>query len=392
VKVLILHQHYNTPEKGGPLRSYYLAQALADFGFEPVVITAHHHPYRAEKSKGVEVHYLSVPYENSYTFYKRGYAFLQFAWKAFRLARKFRDAKICYAISVPLTVGMAAMWIKRIYKIPYVFEVGDLWPDAPIEMGYIRNKLLKKSLYAIEQRVYTNANAIVALSQPINDAIGKKISGKKIEVIANMADTDFFKPSGKDATLQQKFGVSGKFVISYTGALGAANGLDHIIECARQSQYTTLPIHFLICGEGAMKKTLASKVKGFGLSNISLLPFSKREGIREILNVSDAVFICYDTFPILETGSPHKYFDGLAAGKLIVVNFSGWIRTEIEKRECGIFADPKKQKDMVEKIASFVNDPALTRKFQINARRVAEENYTRRQLSKKFVDLIRANI
>lgn len=391
VKVLILHQHYHTPENGGPLRSYYLAKALADFGFEPIVITAHTHPYKTEKTKGIEVHYLSVPYDNSYTFYKRGYAFLQYAWKAFFFAQKFRDAKICYAISVPLTVGLTAMWINRMYKIPYVFEVGDLWPDAPIEMGYIKNRLLKKILLHLETRVYQNANVIVALSESIKEAIRKKVAGKTIEVIPNMADTDFLRPATADVALKEKFGVRGKLVISYTGALGAANGLHHVVECARQSQYASLPIHFLICGEGAMKQDLTSRIKGFSLHNVSLIPFAKREGIREILNVSDAVFISYDTFLILETGSPHKYFDGLAAGKLILVNFSGWIRTEIEKYACGIFIDPQKQKDIVEKITPFLNDATLTKKYQVNARKLAEEQYTRRQLSKKFVDIIRAN-
>lgn len=390
MKVLILHQHYHTPLKGGPLRSYYLAQALADFGFEPVVITAHQGSYRVEKLRGVEVHYLSVPYDNSYTFYKRGFAFLAFALKAFRLARKFRAAKICYAISVPLTVGLTAMWIKRRYRIPFVFEVGDLWPDVPVQMGYIRNRVFKKAMFNLERRIYQEARSVVALSIPIKLAIEKKAATAKVHVISNMADTDFFRPSPKDAILEEKFNVKRKFVISYTGAFGAANGLQHLLACAEQSQASALAVQFIICGDGAMKPFVISKIKELGLKNITVLPFAKRDDIREILNVSDAVFVCYETFPILGTGSPHKYFDGLAAGKLIIVNFSGWIRDEIEKYQCGFYCDPRIDHDFTNLLTPFLDDPLLTKKYQSSARQLAEQNYTRRELSKKFVDIIRS--
>jgi glycosyltransferase involved in cell wall biosynthesis len=390
VKVLILHQHYNTPTKGGPLRSYYLAQALADFGFQPVVITAHNKPYHVEQSKGVEVHYLHVPYDNSFGFYNRGFSFLKFVLGTMRLASKFRDAKITYAISVPLTVGIAAIWIKQWYRIPFLFEVGDLWPDAPVEMGYVRTSFLKSVLYAMEKRIYRQSQAIVALSPSIKAAIEKKIAGKIVHLIPNMADTDYLKASAKDPLLEEKFGVKNLFVISYTGALGAANGLEFFLNCARESQYATLPIRFILCGEGAMKKTLLAKIQQLGLSNINVVSFQQREGIREILNVSDASFICYDKFPILETGSPHKYFDGLASGKLIIVNFSGWIREEIEKRQCGFYCDPQLPVDFVVRITPFLDDAALTKKYQQASRQLAEEQYSRRYLSKKFVDIIRA--
>jgi glycosyltransferase involved in cell wall biosynthesis len=392
VKVLIIHQHYNTPSRGGPLRSYYLAQALADFGFQPIVITAHHKPYAVEKLKGVEVHYLPVPYDNSYTFYKRGFAFLRFVLGAIRLASKFRDAKIVYAISVPLTVGLVAMWIKRRHKIPYVFEVGDLWPDAPVEMGYVRNVVLKKTLYRLESNIYRNASAVVALSPAIKMSIERKISGKEIHLIPNMADTDFFRPSEKKPTAERKYDVVEKFVVSYTGALGAANGLEYFLHCARQSQQALLPVHFILCGEGAMKKMLTRKINQLGLKNMTMLPLQNREGVREILNVSDASFICYDKFPILETGSPNKYFDALAAGKLVMVNFSGWVREEIERQQCGVYCDTQSPDDFTKKIKPFLEDPVLTRKYQIAARRVAEDNYSRRQLSKKFLDVVRQNV
>jgi glycosyltransferase involved in cell wall biosynthesis len=391
VRVLILHQHFNTPARGGPLRSYYLAQALANFGIEPVVITAHNKAdYMVEKIKGIEVHYLPIAYDNRFTFFKRSVSFLKYIYRAVSLAKKIQDINRCYAISVPLTIGIAAMWIKRKKKIPFIFEVGDLWPDAPVELGYVKNYFFRKLLYWLERKIYQSASSIVALSPAIQHAIEKKISGKKVHLVPNMADTDFYKPAARDPLLAIKYHATNKFVISYTGALGAANGLDYFLDCAKQSQIAGLPIQFIICGDGAMLNHLTQRALHLDLQNLEFASFQNREGVREILDISDASFISYQPFKILETGSPNKYFDGLAAGKLIIINFSGWIEHEIESHECGFSCDPHNPKDFTEKIQLFLNDLLKTKKYQASARILAEQVYSRRILSEKFVRIVKA--
>jgi glycosyltransferase involved in cell wall biosynthesis len=390
VKVLILHQHFNTPLKGGPLRSYYLAQALVDFGFKPIVITIHNEErYRTENIKGIEVHYLPIPYENNFSFSKRIASFVRYVIAIIKMSAQFSDVKVCYAISTPLTVGMAAMYLKKRWRIPYLFEVGDLWPDAPIDLGYIKNILLKKALFNLEKKIYRNASAIVALSTSIKEAIEKKTVGKKIHLIPNMADTDYYKPVVKPQHLISKFDVENKFVLSYTGALGTANGLEHFLRCALESQEHNLPIQFLLCGEGAMKSTLMTMSAKMGLQNLSFIPFQNREGVKEILDVSDAVMISYQPLPILETGSPNKYFDGLAAGKMIVINFGGWISRELNEHKCGITIDQKLQAEFPRQIHPYLNDSSLIQVTQNEARKLAEEKYSRRKLSERFVEAVR---
>jgi glycosyltransferase involved in cell wall biosynthesis len=393
VKVLILHQHFNTPVSGGPLRSYYLAKALVEEGFDPVVITAHSgSQYRIEHFKGVEIHYLAVPYNNRFNFYQRSISFLRYIYKATRLAAKFRDAKICYAMSVPLTVGLAAMWIRRRYRIPFIFEVGDLWPDAPVQMGFVKNRFFRLALFALEKNIYKSALSVVALSPMIRAAVEQKVPGTIVHLVPNMADTDFYKPSSKDARLEKKFGVAGKFVISYIGAAGVANGLDHILECARACEKASLPVNFIICGDGAMLDALKRNAKALGLQNLAFVPFQNRMGVREILNVTDAAFISYKPYAILETGAPNKYFDGLAAGKLIIINFSGWIREEIEKHQCGFSCDPHNPHDFLSKITPFLSDPEKLKQYQASARVLAETLYARRKLGEQFADIIRHGV
>lgn len=384
MKVLILHQYFNTPETGGPLRSFYLAKALAEKGITTSVITTHNDgSFRKEIIDGIEVHYLPIPYSNSFGFFKRVASFLKFVFSIVKEAGQFKHYDVCYAISTPLTIGLAAIWIKWRYKIPYIFEVGDLWPEAPIQVGIVRNPALKKILYQLERSIYKRAKSIVALSEAIKTAIDKKVPGKRIDVIPNMADTEFYQPAEKNPELEKKFNVSNKFVLSYIGTFGLANGLEQILDCAESVKHDP-NIHFILCGDGARLLPLLEYAAQRKLANVSFVTMQDRNGVNDILNVTDAAFISYQPLPVLETGSPNKYFDALAAGKMIVVNFGGWIKNEVEEAGCGIYINPTAPDDFLNKIRFALHEKEL-KKMQQAARNLAEKRYSRRQLSERFV-------
>lgn len=388
MKVLILHQHFNIPQEGGPLRSFYLAKALIDFGIVPIVITARSEKtYRQINVEGIEVHYLPVAYDNRFGFWKRSISFLHFVLGAIRIAGRLPDLNVCYAISVPLTVGLAAKFIKFRRRIPYIFEVGDLWPDAPIQLGFVHNYFFKWFLFKLEKSIYEGAQSVVALSESIQYQIEKKVPGIRTHLIPNMADTDFYRPEVKNEVLEKKYGVAKKFVVSYIGAVGFANGLEFFLECARASQHEELPIHFLLCGDGAKLTEHRTRAKENHLQNITVIPFQNRQGVKEILNVTDATFVCYKPVAILETGSPNKYFDGLASGKLIIINFGGWIKKEIEVMRCGIYVDNTNPGDFVKKVIPFVNSPERLKECQQASRLLAESKYSRAILNKKFAEI-----
>lgn len=388
MKVLILHQYFNTPETGGSLRSYYLAKALADTGVPTAVITTHNgNNFRKEMVEGIEVHYLPIPYSNSFGFFKRVSSFLKFVFSIVREARQFKNYSVCYAISTPLTIGLAAIWIKWRYKIPYIFEVGDLWPEAPIQVGLVKNPMLKKILYTLEKAIYTRSKSIVALSEPIKKEIERKVPGKRIDVIPNMADVEYYRPTAKDPELEMKFSVHGKKVFSYIGTLGLANGLEQMLECA-QAVRENPAIHFILCGDGAMRNKLVQLANQRKLTNVSFIPMQNREGVKEIVNITDAAFISYLPLPVLETGSPNKYFDALAAGKLIVVNFNGWIKDELEENVCGVYVESPE--DFKTKIEDFVMNESLLLIHGRNSRVLAEARYSRSKLCDAWLKIVTA--
>ena len=390
MKVVILHQHFNTPEKGGPLRSYYLAKAITDAGIDVTVVTAHNHARGlTEHFEGIEVHYLPVKYENRFGFYKRVSSFFRFMVLAARSVAKLRHVDLVYAISVPLTVGIAARRIKSRQRIPYIFEVGDLWPDAPIDLGIIKNRILISLLKSIERRIYKEANCIVALSESIAEVVRQRVSNKQIHIIPNMSDTDYYGGISDEKT---PLAFSDEFVITYAGAIGYANGLDFLLACASVMQRHQMRVRFVICGEGAMLETLQLTARNLSLKNVTFIPFSKREEVRRILHLSDACFICYRSEAILETGSPNKYFDALAAGKPVIINFGGWIKREIEENNCGVYVNPADPESIISAVGPFIRDRQLQTSYGINALSLAMRKYARKDLSEKFIALLKGCI
>jgi glycosyltransferase involved in cell wall biosynthesis len=385
VQVLIIHQFFNTPQSGGALRSYYLARALHRAGHTVHVITTHNHKtYLRVEVGGADVHYLPVTYHNRYGFFKRVYSFLLFVISIIRCAARFRGVSLCYAISAPLTTGLAAMVLKWRYGIPYVFEVGDLWPEAPIQLGVVRNPWLKKMLYALEAAIYRNARCVVGLSPPIVANIQHRFSACCTAVLPNMADTDFYQP-GVEETLKAEYGAAGKLVVSYIGTLGRANGLQYLLHCACACKQKNLPVTFILCGDGAEKEALMDAAVKMKLDNVLFLPFRNREGVRALYRITDVAMVCFKPLPVLETGSPNKYYDALAAGKAVAVNFGGWIREEIERHGCGFFA--AHEEDFAKKIEEYLNHPQALRQAQEAARQLAQQ-YSCQLLEARFVEII----
>lgn len=352
MKILLIHLHFNTPYQGGPQRSYYIASELTNLGCQCELITAHNSSsYLVQDIDGFRIHFLPVLYKNEFGFLRRIFAFWKFNRLAVHLASKL-DFDLAYCISTPLTIGSIGVQLKRSHKRPFVFEIGDLWPDAPIQMGVIKNKWFKKYLRDFEKRIYNEASGIVSLSPSITSELQKRTSQPNIITVPNFSDIDFFSEVRSNPPFQ--FFKDSRFIVSACGAIGKANELEFMVELARYCEKHAPEIGFVIMGEGAEKPSLEKMAEG--LSNMKFLPLAPKKYVKEVLQSSQAVYISYKQIPILETGSPNKFFDGLAAGKLIITNFGGWIPDLIESNECGFRYDPNHPIEFIEKLRPYAEN------------------------------------
>jgi len=287
--ILIIHQYFLTPKTGGAIRSYYLAKGLSDYGHNISVITSGYRKGNEVKNiDDIAVHYLPVSYHNRFSKRQRIVSFIRYAWHCILKAPKIKNVDLVYVISSPLTVGLPALWLNFFYSKPFIFEVGDLWPQAPIEFGVIKNSLVKKWLYSFEKKVYKSASKIVALSPPIKDYIFNKVPEAEIAVIPNMADINFYKPVSRNYSTDK----DNPFIISYFGAISEANHLEDILTLA-EYQPKGNNIIFRIMGEGKDAEKIKGIAKEKRLENVIFFPFGNRDEVAEIMNTSQAIIITY---------------------------------------------------------------------------------------------------
>jgi len=181
--ILYIHQYFNTPSEAGGTRSYWLAKKLVDNGYNVTIYTTSgsiDDNIVIKIVDGIKVVYIKSNYNQIMSISKRIYSFLSFMIKASFYAFREKSIDLVFATSTPLTVGFPALFLKKIKKIPYIFEVRDLWPEVPIQMGGLKNKLLQKLAILFEKTIYKNAKYIIALSPGMYDGVVKHVSSSKV--------------------------------------------------------------------------------------------------------------------------------------------------------------------------------------------------------------------
>lgn len=393
MRVVYIHQYFRKPANGGPIRSYYLAKSLVDKGVHVELITTHNHQnIRIENIDGINIHFLPINYDNKFSFLKRVSSFIKFMILSYKYVSKLKKPDYIYASSTPLTIGITALLLNKINKIPFYFEVRDLWPEAPIQMGIIKNPLLKSLLYKLEEVIYKNAEKIIALSPGMKDGIENKVKNKNVKLLPNISDCDFFQKEEKSIKNTFYYGIGDKFVVSYVGAIGKVNNLTSLLEAAYECQKEGLDnITFLVAGRGNELNFIKEKSNQLGLKNIKFLGFLNRNDIKKLLNVTDFSFISFADKKILETNSPNKFFDSIAAGKICIVNNKGWIKELIEKHEIGFYYNMNQPQNFVKNIKTYINDKSLLNKAKNDSRKLAENEFSRKHLTNEFTSIFNLN-
>lgn len=375
MKITYIHQYFATPEEGGAIRSYHLAKGLVEAGIEVEMITAHNAKnYVIKDIAGIKVHYLPVYYDHSLGFSKRSIAFFKFVRQAKSLLKKLERPQIMYVTSTPLTTGLIGLWAKRQLGIPFIFEVRDLWPEAPIQVGAIQNFFLKKALYKLENKIYEQAMTVVALSPGIRQYIQRSTSENKVCLIPNFSDTYFFKPCKvkPNQLLHQLNWKEKSLTITYTGAIGEVNAVHELLELAELAIRKGKNWQFGIMGKGKHLQKIQRKIKELKLSNVKLLPFGNKEKVRELLSISDISFVSFERLPILQTNSPNKFFDALAMGNAVMVNHSGWINTLVQNHQLGLEFDIDQLSEVFGQLEVLERNRKKLLRMKKNARSLAE--------------------
>ena len=393
MNILYIHQYFNTPKAPGGTRSYWISQELIKRGHQVTMITSARKGFEPGEQDVDGIHVVFV--KNEYSQYmsapRKVLSFVNFVRLAIKESTKQKNIDIVYATSTPLTVGYVAMKLKAKKKWPYVFEVRDLWPEFPIQIGAIKNKIAIWYLRSLERHIYESSEHVVALSPGMQEgviSVGTPV--EKTSMIPNMSKPDKFFPHEKNIEMAKQFGIDiHKFNVIHFGSMGVANGLKYIIDAAKVMQDGNVKdVNFIFMGGGATEPKLKKLVEEQGLMNVQFLGSHPMDTLSEIVNLCDASITSFLNLPILKTNSPNKLFDSLSAGKPIIVNSAGWTKDLVEKNDCGFYVNPDNPNDFVEKLLKYKDDKDTLVRWGENARRLSIEVYDKDILSGKVADVL----
>lgn len=391
MKIIYIHQYFKTPNEPGGTRSYWISKELVKRGHEVIMLTT---SSTIEKNiqvvdvEGIQVVYFRVRYEQQMNVLRRLFSFLHFMYISTYYLFKLKKIDLIIATSTPLTVGFPALVYKFIKKTPYIFEVRDLWPEVPIQMGAIRNSIIKYFAISFEKLIYNNAKHVIALSPGMAEGVEKFISKDKVSLIPNMSKIDEFFPRDINFELFDQLHLKrDTFKVVHFGSLGQANGVDSIIESAKFLKNDNT-IEFVFLGGGSTENILKEKCSNLKLTNVRFLGNFPMNITSEIVNMCDVSIVSFLDIPILYTNSPNKLFDSLSAGKPIIVNSAGWTKRLVEDYRCGFYANPNSPEDLASKIKILQTNKELFIEFGRNSRSLAINSFDKSILCPKFVDII----
>lgn len=395
MKILYLHQYFRLPSESGGNRSYWFAKKLIDSGYEVTMITSRNKQdkfIKREIIEGINVIYIRNYYDNTLSKSKRIMSFLSFTILSSYFAIKEKKVSLCYATSTPLSIGIPALLLRKFKNIKYIFEVRDLWPEGPIQLGIIKSKLAIHSSKWLEKTIYNNSEHIITLSPGMSDGVlSTEASSEKVTMIPNLAKTEIFYPRVKNNKILKENGMfidPEIFNIIYFGSFGLANGVLRLVDIANEIKHNK-DICFVLIGEGRDYIDIQKKIVEHSLSNVKLYHSKPMLLISEIINNCSCSIICFEDIPILSTNSPNKLFDSLAAGLPIIVTNDGWTKELVINYNCGEYVNLNNKSEFMELIFRWKDSTDLLTIMGKNSRRIAIDLFDKNLLCNKFIDVLK---
>lgn len=397
MKIVYLHQYFNTPSMPGGTRSYEMARRLVSSGHEVHMVTSWRQGDKADdwfvtNEAGIKVHWLPVTYSNHMSYRERISAFFRFAFRSLRKVNEL-DADVVFATSTPLTIAIPAVLAARNKKIPMVFEVRDLWPELPVALGALRNPIAVWLARRLERLAYFNSEAVIALSPGMKQGVVRTgYPSNKVAVIPNGSDNLEFKHDPVAAKLfrESRSWLNNRPLLVYGGTFGQVNGVGFMVDLAYELSLINPEACILLVGDGQEKEKVRDQAIKRGVLGVNLFiedAFTK-EQMPALLSAADMLSsVCID-LPELRANSANKFFDALASGTPILLNYGGWQHDLITVHECGLAMWGRPIKEVAREVENKITDPLWLRDAGNAARELAETLFDRDKLAAQFEEVI----
>ena len=291
--------------------------------------------------------------------------------------------------SPPLTNGLSADLIGRVRRIPFVYNVQDIYPDVAIRMGVMTNPRIIAFFRRVEQYVYRRAAALVVISEGFRRSLlAKGISPQKVKVIPNFADIEFIRPLSRHNGFSSRENLDEKCVVLFAGNIGFSHGLETVLEAAAKLR-DQKDILFLIVGNGAAKSPLTNYAQELGLENVRFLPFQAHEVLPEMYASSDICLVPLRKGFTAES-VPCKVFTITAAARPLIASVDKDSDTHhfVREAQCGLWVEPEDSNALAEAILALYADKELRERLGRKGRQYVEAHYTRQAIARQYHELL----
>ncbi len=323
-------------------------------------------------------------------FVKRILDYQSFMVTATLMALFVRGADVVVGTSPQFFTVCAAYAVSRLKRIPFVFELRDLWPESIKAVGAMQDSAALRWLEKLEMFLYRKAAAIVTLTHSFRDKlIGRGIDGDKIKVVTNGVDISRFQPRPKDAVLEREQGLEGKFVAGYIGTHGLAHALETLLEAAARlkSRPGGERFHFLLLGDGARKPALVAQARKMGLDNMTFVDSVPKDEVVRYWSLLDVSVIHLKKTPLFTTVIPSKMFECMGMGLPVLHGVAGESAGIVEKEGTGIVFEPENVEALCAALERLAADADLFGRLRQNSL-AAARRYDRTTLAGQMLGAI----
>jgi putative colanic acid biosynthesis glycosyltransferase WcaI len=409
VKILYVSQYF-PPEMGAPsARAVELARHWVEAGHRVTVLTGFpNHPtgvvpsewrprlrrlFYRETINGIDVvRTWLIPLPNRKA-HERMLNYSSFCVSAAMRGTTIDRPDVVIATSPQLLVGLSGWWIARLKRVPFVFEVRDLWPESLGAVGVGEDgSVLHRSLAEIAKFLYKKSSRIVVVSPAFKEHLIREwlIAADKISIVENGVETDLFAPGDPERALRRKLHLEGKFVACYVGTMGMAHGLNTLIDAASRLQTANPRVALMLVGEGADKERIKSLAQSRGLTNICFIDQQPRELIPAYLRSSDVCLVLLKKTELFKTVIPTKMLEFMSCARPVILGVEGQARDILDRAQAGVAVEPENAAELASAISRLANDDSACKRMGQSGRAYIVEHCSRAQTATAYIAVLEA--
>lgn len=393
--ILLIHQAFAALDEPGGTRHHEIARYLAQAGHRVTVIASpvSYLTGTASEASSAEEPEPNVRVIRTYTysalhksFVHRVFSFFSFMVSSFLAGLRVRDVDLVWGTSPPIFQGVTAWLLARLKRVPFLFEIRDLWPAFAVAVGVLTNRPLIAASEWLESFLYRRADQLLVNSPGFLPHIRAR-GGRAIALVPNGADPHMFAPADDGADFRRQHGLADQFIVLYAGAHGMSNDLTVLLDAAHQLRAQP-DIAVVLLGDGKEKPALQAYADQLGLSTVHFLPSVPKTAMGQALAAADACIAILKPIEMYKTVYPNKVFDYMAAGRPVILAIDGVMREVVVEAGAGIFVPPGDADALAGGIRELAAHPAEGRRMGANGRACVEQNFNRATLSAEMAHIM----